>query len=59
MRHDSRIEGYWWASVPLYSHVTYFSIRQDNRIVVLAALERDPDNLVVEMTDFATPSTLA
>ena len=26
MRHDSRIKGYWWASVTLYSHVTYFSI---------------------------------
>jgi putative beta-lysine N-acetyltransferase len=38
------------------SHVTYFSIREDNRIVALAAAEMDPDNLAVEMTDFATLS---
>lgn len=35
-------------------HVTYFCIRTDNRIVALAASDKDPDNLVVEMTDFAT-----
>ena len=38
------------------SHVTYFCIRKDNRIVALAASEKDPDNLAVEMTDFATLS---
>ena len=38
------------------SHVTYFSIRKDSRIVALAASEMDPDNLAVEMTDFATLS---
>ena len=37
-------------------HVTYFCIRTDNRIVALAASEKDPDNLAVEMTDFATLS---
>ena len=37
-------------------HVTYFNIRKDNRIVALAASEMDPDNLAVEMTDFATLS---
>ena len=35
-------------------HVTYFCIRTDNRIVALAASDKDPDNLVAEMTDFAT-----
>lgn len=38
------------------SHVTYFCIRRDNRIVALAAAEMDPDNLAAEMTDFATLS---
>jgi putative beta-lysine N-acetyltransferase len=37
-------------------HVTYFSIRKDNRIVALAASEMDPENRAVEMTDFATLS---
>jgi putative beta-lysine N-acetyltransferase len=35
-------------------HVTYFSIRKDNRIVALAASEVDPENRAAEMTDFAT-----
>jgi putative beta-lysine N-acetyltransferase len=34
--------------------VTYFCIRQENRIVAVAASEMDPDNQAVEMTDFAT-----
>jgi putative beta-lysine N-acetyltransferase len=38
------------------SHVTYFCIRKDNRIVALAASEKDSDNRAVEMTDFATLS---
>ena len=37
-------------------HIDYFCIRNDNRIVALAASEKDPDNLAVEMTDFATLS---
>ena len=37
-------------------HIDYFCIRKDNRIVALAASEKDPDNLAVEMTDFATLS---
>jgi putative beta-lysine N-acetyltransferase len=37
-------------------HITYFCIRNDNRIVALAASEKDSDNLAVEMTDFATLS---
>ena len=37
-------------------HVIYFCIRTDNRIVALAASEKDPDHLAVEMTDFATLS---
>jgi len=35
-------------------HIIYFCIRKDNRIVALAASEKDSDNLAVEMTDFAT-----
>lgn len=38
------------------SHVTYFCICKENRIVALAASEMDSDNRAVEMTDFATLS---
>ena len=37
-------------------YATYFCVRKDNRMVALAASEMDPDNLAVEMTDFATLS---
>jgi putative beta-lysine N-acetyltransferase len=40
----------------IHSHVTYFCIRKDNRIVALAAAEMDPVNQAAEMTDFATLS---
>ena len=35
---------------------TYFCVRKNNRMVALAASEKDPDSLAVEMTDFATLS---
>ena len=38
----------------MQQHVRYFVAEQDEEIVAAAASEMDPDNLNVEMTDFAT-----
>lgn len=38
----------------MQQHVRYFVAEQDGKIVAAASSEMDPDNLNVEMTDFAT-----
>jgi putative beta-lysine N-acetyltransferase len=38
----------------MQEHVLYFVAEQDGKIVAAASCEMDPDNLNVEMTDFAT-----